>query len=331
MTLTDQTTAGGPASGPPAVSPPAVETGRKLRRRAPRATNHRRLTWRGHLSALLMAAPLLFVFGFFSWEPIAHGMVLAFQKYQAGGVTEFVGLTNFSYVLGDPDTLISSRNTLFYTLLAVIIGFPLPLVMAVMITEVKPRWRWLYAVLAYIPVIIPQAVGVLLWRFFYQPNPDGLFNQVLGLFGIDPLLWLNSTSTAMVSIVLQATWASAGTTTIIYLAALTSVRAELYEAAELDGAGIFRRIWHVTLPQIRNIVVVMVLLQAIGTMQVFTEPFLFTGGGPNKATLTVLMQIYNYAFIRNDIGAATALSVILALALGLFSIVYHLITRRLDS
>ena len=306
----------------------------KTARRRPtgQSTSYRRLTWRGHVVALLLAMPLLLTFVFFSWEPIAHGVVLAFQNYMPGvGDPTWAGWSNFRYVLGDPDTLISARNTVYYTILAIFIGFPMPLIMAVLITEVPARWRWLYAALAYIPVIIPQAVGVLLWRFFYAPDNSGLFNQILGLFGIDPQLWLNSPISAMPSIVIQATWASFGTTTIIYLAALTAVRPELYEAAELDGASIPRRIWHVTLPQIRGVVVTMTLLQAIGTMQVFTEPYLFTGGGPNKATLTVLMQIYNYAFVRSDIGAATALSVLLAGALGIFSILYFLVTRRLDA
>lgn len=329
----EEGTVGGTTTSTPAV-PLTPRTRRRLAggSASRRRSTHRRLGWRGHLVALLLALPLLLSFLLFSWEPIAHGVVLAFQDYMPGvGSPEWVGWGNFSYVLGDPDTLITARNTLYYTLLAILIGFPLPLLMAVLITEVPARWRWLYAALAYIPVIIPQAVGVLLWRFFYAPDSQGLFNQILALFGIDPQVWLNSPVSAMPSIVIQATWASFGTTTIIYLAALTAVRPELYEAAELDGASIPRRIWHVTLPQIRGVVVTMTLLQAIGTMQVFTEPYLFTGGGPNKATMTVLMQIYNYAFVRSDIGAATALSVLLAGALGFFSIIYHLVTRRLDA
>jgi len=155
-----------------------------------------------------------------------------------------------------------------------------------------------------------------------------VFNSILGWFGIGPYAWLNSQSLAMPAIVLEATWAGAGATAIIYLAALTGVRTELYEAAELDGAGIWSRVWHVTLPQIRGIILIMMLLQLIGTFQVFTEPFLFTGGGPNDATLTVLLLIYRYAFINGDFGAATALSVLLAGVLCALSVVYHFVTRR---
>jgi multiple sugar transport system permease protein len=133
---------------------------------------------------------------------------------------------------------------------------------------------------------------------------------------------------AMPSIVLEATWAGAGSTAIIYLAALGTVRTELYEAAEIDGAGIWSRIWHITLPQLRGIILIMMLLQLIGTFQLFTEPYLFTGGGPNNATQTIMLKIYNYAFVNGDYGAATALSVLLAIFLCLLSVVYQLATRR---
>ncbi len=146
-----------------------------------------------------------------------------------------------------------------------------------------------------------------------------------------PFLWLNSPEWAMPIIALYATWAGAGSTVIIYLAGIAGVRAELYEAAELDGASIWQRVWHVTLPQMRGIILVIVLLQLIGAMQLFTEPFVFTGGGPNNATVTVLMLIYRYAFEQSDYGSATALSVLLALLLAVVSAVYALVTRKAAS
>ena len=170
------------------------------------------------------------------------------------------------------------------------------------------------------------------WREVPEPpctaKPNGLFNTILGTVGIGPLPWLNSPGSAMPSIVLEATWAGAGNAVIIYLAALTSVRADLYEAAELDGAGVVRRVWHVMLPHLRGVILIMLLLQVIGTMQLFTEPLLFTGGGPQGSTMTVLLLIYNYAFVNGDYGAATALSVLLAAALAVLSAGFNLATRR---
>ena len=134
----------------------------------------------------------------------------------------------------------------------------------------------------------------------------------------------------MPSVVLLATWSSAGATVIIYLAALTGVRTELYEAAEVDGAGILRKVWHITLPQLRSVMFVTLILQLIGTFQVFTEPFLLTDGGPADSTVTVLLLIYRYAFGAGgggDYGAATALSLMLAAFLALFSAIYFRVTR----
>jgi multiple sugar transport system permease protein len=134
----------------------------------------------------------------------------------------------------------------------------------------------------------------------------------------------------MPSIVIEATWAGFGGTVIIYLAALLSVPRELYDAAEVDGASIRQKIWHVTLPQLRGILFITLILQLIATSQLFTEPFLFTGGGPANSTLTVLLLIYHYAFqnsLGGDYGMAAALSVMLAAFLALFTAVYFWLTR----
>jgi multiple sugar transport system permease protein len=281
----------------------------------------------GGLSSILFVLPLLLVFIYFSWGPILRGLVLSFQKNNLVTEPEWVGMANFSYVLTDPQLPQAALNTLYFAFLALIFGFPVPLFLAVFISELRSA-GWLYNVISYLPAVVPPVAAILLWKFFYDPSSTGVFNTILGWFGIDPLPWLNSSTLAMPAIVLEATWAGAGATSIIYLAALTGVRTELYEAAELDGAGIWSRVWHVTLPQIRGIILIMMLLQLIGTFQVFTEPFLFTGGGPNNATTTILLLIYRYAFINGDFGAATALSVLLALVLCVLSAAYHLLTRQ---
>jgi multiple sugar transport system permease protein len=164
----------------------------------------------------------------------------------------------------------------------------------------------------------------------YTPD-GGLLNGLLGLVGIGKQLWYQAPATAIQSLVVVTTWANAGGTMLIYLAALQSIPAELYEAAELDGASIARRIWHVTLPQIRGVMLIMLILQIIATVQIFTEPFTLTNGGPVNATTTVMLLIYNYAFQNADLGSASALSVILFLVLVTFSLGYFAITRRIWS
>jgi multiple sugar transport system permease protein len=297
-----------------------------------RATSPREriIRWRrrGGLSALALALPVLIVFGYFSWKPLVQGVVMAFQKWNFVSDPTWVGLSNFQYVLADPLLGVAVGNTLLFTVLALAFGFPLPLALAVAVSTLRDRTRRAASFLAYLPVIVPPVVAILLWKVFYDPSESGLFNSALGTVGLGPFPWLNSAASAMPSIVLEATWAGAGTATLIYLAAITSVRPELYEAAELDGAGIASRIWHVTLPQLRTVILIMLLLQVIGAAQVFAEPYLFTGGGPQNATLTVMLLLYRYAFTGGDYGAATALGVLLALVLAALSALYLVITRR---
>lgn len=282
---------------------------------------------RGGLAAVLFALPVVVIFAYFAWGPILRGLVMSVQKTNLVAPAEWVGLDNFVYVISDPLLGTAVLNTLWFVALAVMIGFPIPLFLAVFLAELRGK-RWLYTVLAYLPVVVPPVVAILLWRTFYDPSPTGLFNVILSLFGMPAQPWLNSPQMAMPAIVLETTWAGAGSAVIIYLAALTTVRTELYEAAELDGAGIWSRVWNVTLPQMRGVILIMLLLLLIGAMQVFTEPYLFTGGGPQNATITVLLMVYNYAFVFGDFGAATALSLLLAVALGILSVIYHFATRR---
>jgi multiple sugar transport system permease protein len=289
------------------------------------------VTWvrDGGLSTLLFLLPMLLAFGAFSWYPIVRTVIMSLQHTNLVQPASWVGFANFSSVLHDPLLPIAVRNTVEFALLALVFGYPIPLVAAVLMSEVRKR-RGLYSALAYFPVVIPPVVAVLLWKTFYDANATGVFNTIVGWVGLGPYPWLQSQGTALPSLVLESTWANAGGTVIIYLAALTGVNNELYEAAAVDGAGLWNKIRHVTLPQLRGVLLVTMILQIIGTAQVFLEPYLFTSGGPANATLTVLLLIYDYAFgnsLGGDYGAATALSLMLAGFLAVFSLVYLRATR----
>jgi len=284
---------------------------------------------RGGLTTLLFALPMILVFSVYSWWPILQSLWMSFQKTNLI-TSQFVGLDNFVNVLSDPLLGRAVLNTAYFALLALVFGFPLPIFMAVLMSEVK-RMKGLYSALAYLPVIVPPVVAVLLWRFFYSASPTGVFNTIIGWFGIPPQPWIQDATQAMPALVLEATWAAAGGSIIIYLAALLAVPPELYDAAEVDGAGIWRKVRHVTLPQLRGVIFIMLILQIIATAQVFLEPYLFTGGGPNNATVTVLLLIYRYAFensLGGKYGEATALSVMLALFLAAASSLYFKATQK---
>ena len=308
---------------PRALSRPHVSAVQQARPLAPFIRFARR-----HGAGLLFLLPALILFGLFVWYPIVYGFVLSLQDNSLfGGSGSWVGLRNFQRVVSDPSFVIAWGNTVKFALYGLLFGYAIPVLLALAINEV--RYGKAYFRLAfYLPVIIPPLVTVFLWGYMYRPD-GGLLNGLLSLIGIGKQLWLQSPNTALQSLVVITTWANAGGTMLIYLAALQSIPADLYEAAELDGAGILKRIWHVTLPQIRGIMLIMLILQIIATIQIFIEPFALTNGGPVNATTTIVLLIYNYAFLNVDLGAASALGVILFLVLVAFSLGYFGVTRRI--
>jgi multiple sugar transport system permease protein len=239
----------------------------------------------------------------------------------------WVGWTNYQRVLSDPLFGIAWRNTLHFTGYALLFGYAVPLVLALLINEMR-HGRALFRLAFYVPVMLPPIVASFLWLWLYNAD-SGLINGVIRQFNLPAGLWLENRATVLPSLVVVATWGNAGSTMLIYLAALAGVPASLYEAAEIDCANLWQRLWHITLPTIRPILLLMLVLQIIATMQVFTEPFTMTGGGPQNASTTVLILIYDYTFNNAEFGQASALGVILFLVLAVFAVVYLRMASRL--
>jgi multiple sugar transport system permease protein len=241
--------------------------------------------------------------------------------------SRWVGFANYREVFSDPLFGVAWRNTLAFTFYALLFGYFVPIVLALLINEMR-HGKGFFRLAFYVPVMLAPIVTVFLWQWMYNPD-SGLLNALLSLVHLPPGLWLQTTSSALPSLMVIATWSAAGGTMLIYLAALQGVPASLYEAAEIDGAGLWRRLWTITLPSIRPIMLLMLILQIIGTMQVFIEPFTITHGGPQNATMSILLLIYNYAFQYADFGGASAIGVILFLVLAVFALIYMRMTNRL--
>ncbi|PWK83391.1 carbohydrate ABC transporter membrane protein 1 (CUT1 family) [Lentzea atacamensis] len=284
---------------------------------------------RRHVTAYGFLSAALVVFAVFSWWPIVRGVVLSFQQVNFVTSPDWVGWENFERLFADPLFAVAWRNTFYFTVLALVIGFGVPFFTAVVLNELRHA-KGYFRLLVYLPVMLPPVVTALLWKWFYDPGP-GLFNSVLRGLGLPTSQWLDSSSTSMISLVLVITWANMGSATLIYLAALQTIPGELYEAADLDGAGILKKIWHVTIPQTKFVILMLLLLQVVATMQIFTEPFVMTGGGPEESTVTVLLLLYRYAFYYNDFGTASAMSLILFAVLSVFSFLYLKLTRKADA
>jgi len=312
-----------PGSTPAAAKPAAGSgLGRKLRR---------------NLSAHGFLIGAVLCFAFFSWYPMVREIIMSFQKTTLG-VTSWAGWQNYVRIYHDPTFWQAWRNTLEFTVLALIIGYAVPFFVAILLNELRHAKGYL-RVLVYLPVMLPPASALLLFAYFYNPT-YGLFNHVLTVLHLPTSQWVQSPGTtvptaAMISVVIASTWMNMGGATLIYLAALQNIPGELYEAAELDGAGLLRRIWHVTVPQTKLILSMLLMLQIVATMQMFTEAFILTNGGAgvNDNTLTVVNLIYQYAFAlsgASNYNSASALGVILMLVLALFSGGYLWLSRERD-
>jgi multiple sugar transport system permease protein len=284
--------------------------------------------------AFLIGAVLCF--SFFSWYPIVREVIMSFQKPVYGGGNTWAGWTNYIHIIHDPTFWQAWRNTIEFTVLALVIGFAVPFVVAIVLNELRHARGYLRA-LVYMPVMLPPASALLLFAYFYNPQ-YGLFDDILRILHLPTSQWVlqpgtGFISTAMVSVVIASTWMNMGSATLIYLAALQNIPGELYEAAELEGAGIFRRIRHVTIPQTRLILVLLLMLQVVATMQMFIESFVLTngGGGVGDNVQSVVMLIYQYAFAMSgasNYNSASALGVVLMLVLAVFSGGFLWITRE---
>lgn len=282
---------------------------------------------RRNLSGYLFLLPALLVFALFVWYPLVLGLVMSFQSVDMINPAAWVGWSNYQRVVADPLFGIAWRNTLVFTGYGLLFGYAVPLLLALLVNEMR-HGRALFRLAFYLPVMLPPIVSAFLWLWLYNAD-SGLINSVLRVLHLPPGLWLENGATVLPALVVVATWGNAGATMLIYLAALKGIPGSLYEAAEIDGAAIWQRLWHVTLPTIRPIMLLMLILQVIATMQVFTEPFTMTGGGPQNASMTVLMLIYDYTFRNAEFGQASALGVILFLALVTLTLLYTRMTGRL--
>ncbi|HLI71464.1 MAG TPA: sugar ABC transporter permease [Ktedonobacteraceae bacterium] len=297
-----------------------VATGeRQIWQRVKRAVRH-------NIGGYLFLLPAILIFALFVWYPIVLGFIMSFQSVDMINPATWVGLANYREVLSDPLFGVAWRNTLEFTGYALLFGYAVPIILALLINEMR-HGKGFFRLAYYLPVMLPPIVTAFLWKWIYNPD-SGLLNALLGLVHLPGGLWLETPSSALPALVVIATWGASGATMLIYLAALQGVPASLYEAAEIDGASIWRRLWHVTLPSIRPIMLLMFVLQIIATMQEFVRPFIITGGGPENATMTVVLLIYNYAFQDADFGGASALGVLLFLVLAIFAFIYMRMTWR---
>ena len=279
------------------------------------------------LMGWLVILPPVILFAFFVWEPLLESVRLSLYSARGVELQEFVGLQNYIEVFNDVNFKAAFLNTFKYIGWSLIIGFVVPIILAIFISETV-RLKSFFRFAVYLPNIMPGMAVALLWAYFFKPGDTGVLNILLGKCGIAPSAWLNNAALVIPLIVIALTWKGAGSTSLIYMAGISGINPEYYEAAAIDGAGIWQRIFHVTIPCILSLGKTMLILQVIAVFQILYEPLVLTNGGPNNASLSIMLLVYKYAFNKYDYPNAAALSVVICIVLILLSGLYIALTRK---
>lgn len=294
----------------------------------PSAKKHS-LKFRKNLGAWVLLLPVVLVLYLMIWRPTVMGGVLSFYKMKGYTATEFIGLKNYKEVLHDTLFLQTLKNTFMYVVWSLIIGYLPPMLIAVLINEMV-HFKNGFKIMVYLPAIIPGVAAMLMWSYIYDPGETGLLNMVLIKLGFAKYGWLNDANFTILYLIIYMTWHGFAGTVILYLSSLQSVQVELYEAAAIDGAGMFGRFRYITIPQISGILLLNLVSQIKGVFQVMEEPMVMTGGGPSNASMSLSYQLYKYAFLNGKTGHAMALGVIIFLILMVVTVFYFRLQKKVE-
>jgi ABC-type sugar transport system permease subunit len=262
-------------------------------------------------TAYLLVLPYVLYFCAFVAYPLVFSLVLMFHRWNIVTPMEWIGVKNFTRMFGDPLFLKSLVNTLVFLAIHIPLQIAVALGIALLLNA-RLRFRSFFRAVYFMPVVVSGVVVTILWQQMYLYD-YGVFNSVLTSAGLPRVPWLVDPGFAMPSIAIMATWKNVGIYIVLFLVGLQNIPGELYEAADLDGAGTPKKFLHITLPMLNPTVIAIVVLSTIGGFSLFIEPYVLTGGGPMQSTLSGMLYIYNQAFYFNHMGYAATLGITFAL------------------
>jgi len=277
----------------------------------------------------LIMLPGIVLFSFFVWWPLVQSVRMSMYRTVNIQLVEFIWFDNYLTIFRRTEFIQALFNTLSYTMWSVLIGFLVPIFLALIIGETV-KARGLVRTAAYVPNILPGLAAIILWTAVFSAGETGVLNILLSRLGFDRQSYLTEEHLVIPLIVSVATWRGAGATALIYMAGLAGINPQLYEAATIDGAGIWKRLRYVTIPGIFNLGSTLLILQIIAIFQIMFEPMLLTAGGPNNASMSLMLLMWQYAFGGGtmEFGRASAVAVIIALILLVFTALYSIVNKR---
>lgn len=268
---------------------------------------------------LFILVPVL-MFLVFTLYPVFSAFVMSFQHYSPMSTT-WTGLDNYKALMHNDVFWKSVRNTVIFTVGTVPINIVITFVLAYFIYQMKNSWQTFFKATLYLPTVASGVTLSIVWLAIFDPTDAGLLNRLLALAGMDPVIWLGKSNTALFSLMLMNWFGSHGAGIILYLAAMGGIPKSLYEAADIDHASGWTKFARITWPLLKPTTLYLLVTGVITSFQVFISVYLMTQGGPNFATTTIAYLIYDTAFKFYDFGLASAQSFVLAAIIILISIV----------
>ncbi|WP_420850688.1 carbohydrate ABC transporter permease [Paenibacillus lutrae] len=268
---------------------------------------------------LFILAPIL-LFLVFTLYPVFTALVMSFQQYNILN-SSWIGLDNYERLVKDEIFWKSMKNTAIFTLGTVPINIIITFVLSFFIFQMKSTWQTFFKATLYLPTVASGVTISIVWLAIFDPTDSGLLNRFIGLFGLDPVIWLGQTGTALFSLMLMNWLGSHGAGIILYLAAMGGIPKSLYEAADIDHASGWTKFSRITWPLLKPTTLYLLVTGVITSFQVFISVYLMTQGGPNFATTTIAYLIYETAFKFYEFGLASAQSFVLAIMIIIISVI----------
>jgi len=273
----------------------------------------------------LFVAPFFVLFAAFILYPVLYSLALSFSEWSAGGMT-FVGLDNYRRLFTDDLFIKSLLNTALILFVQVPIMISLATVIAAVVDSELLRYKTFFRLAFFLPVMVDLVTYSVIFSLIFSER-YGLVNQALDAVGLGPVEWRSDAFWARVLIIVAITWRWTGYNSVIILSGLQNVPKDLHDAASVDGAGRLTRFFRITVPLLRPVILFCAVLSTIGTLQLFTEPYILTSGGPNNATLTGFYYLYETAFGAFDFGLAAAGTYVIATIIAVMSYAQIRLTR----
>lgn len=282
-----------------------------------RSPHRRRRRWLG----LAYLSPALLLYAFVVLVPAGQGVQLSFYHWDGITPATWAGFANYSDFISDPTLRQAIVHTLYFIVFFSILPITLGMASAALTARKDVRGGGVYRWIIFLPQVLTPAVAAVVWKRIYAP--DGPLNSVLSAFGMGGLTrgWLGDFTWALPALGLAGTWGAFGLCMVLFASAIQNIPSELYDAARMDGAGAIREFFTVTLPGLRGQLAVVLTLTVLGAIRVFDIVWLTTKGGPGTSTITPTVVLYERAFANPDIGAASAIGVVLALVSLIVSLV----------